>query len=161
MTSLFKLPGAWRHTQRWGASITRLGSHASTHWPGTRCRVAIGGPQSFELSGGSAAGSTFINTMELRARAVSSGGFEALATQPAALWSGAIGDDAAAALSHRGWSDSRSGLSIRLMYARILTGLCPLSDTCLSSADRSRVNGTQLVVPGVGSETRACYGFRP
>ena len=98
MKPRFKLPGTWRHTQRCGASITPAWNlMPSTRWPGTRCREAIGGLLSFELSGGYAAGNTFINTMELPARAVSFGGFESLATQPAAMWSGAIGDDAAVA----------------------------------------------------------------
>jgi len=57
----------------------------------------FGGLLSFELAGGYTAGNRFINTMRLPARAVSFGGFESLATQPAAMWSGSIGVDAAAA----------------------------------------------------------------
>ncbi len=57
----------------------------------------FGGLLSFELAGGYRAGNAFINGMQIPARAVSFGGFESLATQPAAMWSGSIGDTAAAA----------------------------------------------------------------
>lgn len=42
-------------------------------------------------------GNEFVNAMRLPARAVSFGGFESLATQPAAMWAGSIGDSAAEA----------------------------------------------------------------
>lgn len=57
----------------------------------------FGGLLSFELADGFEAGNAFINEMQLPARAVSFGGFESLATQPAAMWSGSIGEGAAAA----------------------------------------------------------------
>jgi cystathionine beta-lyase/cystathionine gamma-synthase len=55
----------------------------------------FGGLLSFELRGGFEAGNRFINAMKIPARAVSFGGFESLATQPAAMWAGSIGDSAA------------------------------------------------------------------
>ncbi len=55
----------------------------------------FGGLFSFELSGGFDAANRFMNAMRLPARAVSFGGFESLATQPAAMWSGTVGEDAA------------------------------------------------------------------
>jgi methionine-gamma-lyase len=57
----------------------------------------FGGLLSFELRGGFKAGNEFVNAMRLPARAVSFGGFESLATQPAAMWAGSIGDSAAEA----------------------------------------------------------------
>jgi cystathionine beta-lyase/cystathionine gamma-synthase len=61
----------------------------------------FGGLLSFELRGGFKAGNTFVNAMRIPARAVSFGGFESLATQPAAMWSGSIGDQAAEAAGIR------------------------------------------------------------
>ncbi|MBS0419550.1 MAG: aminotransferase class I/II-fold pyridoxal phosphate-dependent enzyme [Proteobacteria bacterium] len=83
-------------------------SISRVHYPGLAshpqhalaCRQmagGFGGLLSFELAGGFAAGNRFINSLQLPARAVSFGGFESLATQPAAMWSGTIGDAAAAA----------------------------------------------------------------
>lgn len=57
----------------------------------------FGGLLSFELRGGFEAANRFINGMRIPARAVSFGGFESLATQPAAMWAGSIGDAAAKA----------------------------------------------------------------
>jgi len=57
----------------------------------------FGGLLSFELAGGFDPANRFINSMSLPARAVSFGGFESLATQPAAMWSGTVGAEAAAA----------------------------------------------------------------
>jgi methionine-gamma-lyase len=51
----------------------------------------FGGLLSFELRGGFAAAQAFIGTMRIPRRAVSFGGFESLATQPAAMWQGSIG----------------------------------------------------------------------
>jgi cystathionine beta-lyase/cystathionine gamma-synthase len=51
----------------------------------------FGGLLSFELKGGFAAAQAFINAMRIPVRAVSFGGFESLATQPAAMWAGSIG----------------------------------------------------------------------
>lgn len=51
----------------------------------------FGGLMSFELRGGFEAAETFIQAMQLPARAVSFGGFESLATQPSAMWKGSIG----------------------------------------------------------------------
>jgi cystathionine beta-lyase/cystathionine gamma-synthase len=55
----------------------------------------FGGLLSFEVRGGFKAGNAFVNAMQIPARAVSFGGFESLVTQPAAMWSGSIGDHAA------------------------------------------------------------------
>lgn len=54
-----------------------------------------GGLLSFELHGGFAAGQAFMNAMTIPVRAVSFGGFESLATQPAAMWAGSIGEQKA------------------------------------------------------------------
>ncbi|MFO1467441.1 MAG: aminotransferase class I/II-fold pyridoxal phosphate-dependent enzyme [Steroidobacteraceae bacterium] len=51
----------------------------------------FGGLLSFELKGGFDAGQAFINALSIPARAVSFGGFESLATQPAAMWAGSLG----------------------------------------------------------------------
>jgi cystathionine beta-lyase/cystathionine gamma-synthase len=90
---------------------TRLAEHpklACVHYPGLASHpqhvLAIrqmpggfGGLLSFELRDGFEAGNKFVNAMRLPARAVSFGGFESLATQPAAMWAGSIGDGAARA----------------------------------------------------------------
>jgi cystathionine beta-lyase/cystathionine gamma-synthase len=55
-----------------------------------------GGLLSFELRDGFEAARNFINAMRLAVRAVSFGGFESLATQPAAMWAGSIGAEKAA-----------------------------------------------------------------
>ena len=52
----------------------------------------FGGLMSFELRGGFAAAQKFIATMRIPSRAVSFGGYESLATQPAAMWEGSIGE---------------------------------------------------------------------
>ena len=88
--------------------LSRHPKISRVHYPGLAahpqhalaCRQmpgGFGGLLSFELAGGFAAGNRFINSMSLPARAVSFGGFESLATQPAAMWSGSIGEAAAAA----------------------------------------------------------------
>jgi cystathionine beta-lyase/cystathionine gamma-synthase len=71
----------------------------------------FGGLLSFELHGGFKAGMEFVNAMRLPARAVSFGGFESLATQPAAMWSGSIGEGAA----------ERAGIALGLI--RLAIGL--------------------------------------
>jgi cystathionine beta-lyase/cystathionine gamma-synthase len=81
---------------------------ARVHYPGLRSHPqhelatrqmpgGFGGLLSFELRGGFKAGNAFVNAMQIPARAVSFGGFESLAIQPAAMWSGSIGDQAAEA----------------------------------------------------------------
>ena len=55
----------------------------------------FGGLLSFELRGGFEAARAFINAMQVAIRAVSFGGFESLATQPAAMWAGSIGAEKA------------------------------------------------------------------
>ena len=81
---------------------------ARVHYPGLtshpqhvlatrQMRGGFGGLLSFELRGGFKAGNEFVNAMRLPARAVSFGGFESLATQPAAMWAGSLGDSAAEA----------------------------------------------------------------
>ena len=78
---------------------------ARVHYPGLtthpqhalatrQMRGGFGGLLSFELRGGFKAGNAFLNAMRLPARAVSFGGFESLATQPAAMWAGSIGERA-------------------------------------------------------------------
>jgi cystathionine beta-lyase/cystathionine gamma-synthase len=47
--------------------------------------------------GGFKAGNAFLIAMRLPVRAVSFGGFESLATQPAAMWAGSIGERASEA----------------------------------------------------------------
>ena len=80
---------------------------ARVHYPGLTshsqhdlaCRQmpgGFGGLMSFELRGGFAAAQAFIGSMRIPSRAVSFGGFESLATQPAAMWTGSIGKAKAA-----------------------------------------------------------------
>ncbi len=101
--------------QRQNQTALRLAQHlaahekiARVHYPGLsshpqhalarrQMRGGFGGLLSFELRGGFEAGNAFVNAMRLPARAVSFGGFESLATQPAAMWAGSIGDGAAEA----------------------------------------------------------------
>ncbi len=52
----------------------------------------FGGLMSFELQGGFEAAQAFLRKMQLPVRAVSFGGFESLATQPGAMWSGSVGE---------------------------------------------------------------------
>jgi len=79
---------------------------ARVHYPGlpTHAQHALarsqmpggfGGLLSFELKGGFDAAQSFINSMQVPARAVSFGGFESLATQPAGMWAGSIGEEKA------------------------------------------------------------------
>jgi len=72
-----------------------LTSHPQHALAARQMRGGFGGLLSFELVGGFRAGNEFVNSMRLPARAVSFGGFESLATQPAAMWAGSIGDGAA------------------------------------------------------------------
>jgi len=76
---------------------------AKVHYPGLESHPqhqlaqrqmpgGYGGLMSFELRGGFAAAQAFIGDMRLPSRAVSFGGFESLATQPAAMWKGSIGE---------------------------------------------------------------------
>ena len=74
-----------------------LTSHPQHALAARQMRGGFGGLLSFELRDGFEAGNKFVNTMRLPARAVSFGGFESLATQPAAMWAGSIGDSAAEA----------------------------------------------------------------
>lgn len=101
--------------QRQNQTALRLAKHLAehpkvsrVHYPGLishpqhvlatrQMRSGFGGLLSFELRGGFKAGNEFVNAMRLPARAVSFGGFESLATQPAAMWAGSIGDQAAEA----------------------------------------------------------------
>jgi cystathionine beta-lyase/cystathionine gamma-synthase len=79
---------------------------ARVHYPGlashpqhalARSQMAggFGGLLSFELRGGFESAQAFIKAMKVPARAVSFGGFESLATQPAAMWAGSIGAEKA------------------------------------------------------------------
>jgi cystathionine beta-lyase/cystathionine gamma-synthase len=72
------------------------------HYPGLRshaqhalaCRQmpgGFGGLMSIELRSGFHGAQTFLGAMNLVSRAVSFGGFESLATQPGAMWSGSVG----------------------------------------------------------------------
>jgi cystathionine beta-lyase/cystathionine gamma-synthase len=98
--------------QRQNQSAMRIAEHLGrhpkvecVHYPGLTSHPqhalalrqmpgGFGGLLSFELRGGFNAGNSFVNAMHLPARAVSFGGFESLATQPAAMWAGSIGDSA-------------------------------------------------------------------
>jgi cystathionine beta-lyase/cystathionine gamma-synthase len=71
-----------------------LTSHPQHALAVRQMRGGFGGLLSFELRGGFKAGNGFVNAMRIPARAVSFGGFESLATQPAAMWAGSIGDNA-------------------------------------------------------------------
>jgi cystathionine beta-lyase/cystathionine gamma-synthase len=73
----------------------------------------FGGLMSFELRGGFAAAQAFIGNMRIPSRAVSFGGFESLATQPAAMWKGSIGK---AKATEAGISDGLIRLSIGLEH---------------------------------------------
>jgi len=101
--------------QRQNQTGLRIATHLATHpkvacvnYPGLTSHPqhalatrqmpgGFGGLLSFELRGGFKAGNEFVNAMHLPARAVSFGGFESLATQPAAMWAGSIGNSAAEA----------------------------------------------------------------
>jgi cystathionine beta-lyase/cystathionine gamma-synthase len=88
---------------------TFLAAHpavAAVHYPGlaTHPQHALaqrqmtggfGGMMSFELRGLPAA-QRFMDAMRLVSRAVSFGGFESLASHPAGMWFGSLGDSAAA-----------------------------------------------------------------
>jgi cystathionine beta-lyase/cystathionine gamma-synthase len=83
-----------------------LGQHpnvARVNYPGLECHPqhdlacrqmpgGFGGLMSFELHEGFAAAQAFISNMRIPSRAVSFGGFESLATQPAAMWKGSLGE---------------------------------------------------------------------
>ena len=73
-----------------------LPSHPQHELARRQMSGGFGGLLSFELADGYRAGNAFINAMQIPVRAVSFGGFESLATQPAAMWAGSIGDTAAA-----------------------------------------------------------------
>jgi methionine-gamma-lyase len=79
---------------------------ATVHYPGLtnhrqhalaqrQMHGGFGGLMSFELKGGLTAAQALLNRMQLPKRAVSFGGFESLATQPGAMWSGSVGEDKA------------------------------------------------------------------
>ncbi len=81
---------------------------ARVHYPGLESHAAhalarrqmpggFGGLMSVELRGGFDAAQAFVRALNLVARAVSFGGFESLATQPGAMWSGSVGASKAAA----------------------------------------------------------------
>lgn len=79
---------------------------ATVHYPGlpthpqhelarSQMPGGFGGLLSFELRGGFSAAQAFMNALKVPDRAVSFGGFESLATQPAAMWTGSIGPEKA------------------------------------------------------------------
>jgi cystathionine beta-lyase/cystathionine gamma-synthase len=72
-----------------------LPSHPQYELARTQMPGGFGGLLSFELRGGFAAAQAFISAMKIPVRAVSFGGFESLATQPAAMWAGSIGAEKA------------------------------------------------------------------
>lgn len=98
------------HNQNALKVATFLENHPAVqvvHYPGLRSHPqhdlatrqmaeGQGGLMSFELTGGYAAAQRFLNAMRIPRRAVSFGGYETLATQPAAMWTGAIGEQKAA-----------------------------------------------------------------
>jgi len=72
------------------------------HYPGLECHAqhalarrqmpgGFGGLMSVELRSGFEGAQAFLGAMNLVSRAVSFGGFESLATQPGAMWSGSVG----------------------------------------------------------------------
>lgn len=69
-----------------------LESHPQHELARRQMSGGFGGLMSFELRGGFAAAQTFMGNMRIPSRAVSFGGFESLATQPAAMWKGSIGE---------------------------------------------------------------------
>jgi cystathionine beta-lyase/cystathionine gamma-synthase len=71
-----------------------LASHPQHTLAARQMPGGFGGLLSFELKGDFEAANRFVNAMRIPARAVSFGGFESLATQPAAMWAGSIGDTA-------------------------------------------------------------------
>ena len=73
-----------------------LESHAQHSLARQQMPGGSGGLLSFELRGGFEAARAFVNAMQVAVRAVSFGGFESLATQPAAMWAGSIGAEKAA-----------------------------------------------------------------
>ncbi|WP_374653509.1 PLP-dependent aspartate aminotransferase family protein [Dongia sp.] len=77
------------------ANYPGLPSHPQHALATRQMSGGYGGLMSFELKGGFSAAQKFINAMELPRRAVSFGGYETLATQPAAMWKGAVGEQKA------------------------------------------------------------------
>ena len=74
------------HSKVEGVHYPGLTSHPQHALAVRQMRGGFGGLLSFELRGGFKAGNGFVNAMRIPARAVSFGGFESLATQPAAMW---------------------------------------------------------------------------
>jgi cystathionine beta-lyase/cystathionine gamma-synthase len=73
-----------------------LESHAQHDLARRQMVAGFGGLMSFELRAGFNAAQRFLGAMQLVSRAVSFGGFESLATQPGAMWSGSVGASKAA-----------------------------------------------------------------
>jgi len=90
-----------------------LDSHAQHDLACRQMPGGFGGLMSFELRGGFAAAQAFIGNMRIPSRAVSFGGFESLATQPAAMWKGSIGE---AKATEAGINDGLIRLSIGLEH---------------------------------------------
>jgi cystathionine beta-lyase/cystathionine gamma-synthase len=117
-----------RHNQTALEVATFLARHpavAQVHYPGLDCHPqhalarrqmpgGFSGLMSFELRGGFHAAQRFIGAMRIPSRAVSFGGFESLATQPAAMWEGSIGK---AKLTEAGINTGLIRLSIGLEHS--------------------------------------------
>lgn len=84
-----------RHPQVARVHYPGLATHPQHSLARAQMPGGFGGLLSFELRGGFAAAQALINAMTIPVRAVSFGGFESLATQPAAMWAGSIGEEKA------------------------------------------------------------------
>ena len=73
-----------------------LESHAQHALAQRQMTGGFGGLMSIELRNGFNGAQAFLRAMTLVRRAVSFGGFESLATQPGAMWSGSVGESKAA-----------------------------------------------------------------
>jgi cystathionine beta-lyase/cystathionine gamma-synthase len=73
-----------------------LESHAQHALARRQMPGGFGGLMSVELRGGFGSAQAFVRDLNLVSRAVSFGGFESLATQPGAMWSGSVGASKAA-----------------------------------------------------------------
>ena len=91
-----------------------LESHAQYALARRQMPGGFGGLMIIELRSGFNGAQAFLRAMNLVSRAVSFGGFESLATQPGAMWSGSVGASKAAEPASRpGWCACRLGWNIR------------------------------------------------
>jgi cystathionine beta-lyase/cystathionine gamma-synthase len=85
-----------RHSAVLRVHYPGLESHAQHALARRQMPGGFGGLMSFELRSGFDGAQAFLGAMGLVSRAVSFGGFESLATQPGAMWSGSVGASKAA-----------------------------------------------------------------